>query len=167
MQASGSQIKHIPIPSTPNGSILSSSCEAVASTLNFIFTVPPACPLIVRLYFADSSTTSRLVSIITNDLKQGSDYNIGAAGDGGDMVELTVEAPVGLLELRIEPLSQLPAIISGIQLLKTPTCSHQGLVSLDTTGMHCSCSWLALAATAMRTLVSGSNAAHRCCSATL
>lgn len=139
MQASGSQIQHVPIPSTPKGSILSSSCQAAASTLEFIFAVPPACPLIVRLYFADSSATDRLVSIITNDLKQGSDYNIGAAGDGGDMVELSMKAPAGLLELRIVPLSELPAMISGIQLLSTPDCSQDELFALDTTGICCSC----------------------------
>lgn len=132
MQASGNEINHKAVENTPEGSVLSSACEAASTSIDFVFPVPPKCPLVLRLYFADATNTTRPVSIITNNLKQGSDYNIGLSGNGGDTVELKMPETAGLLELRILALSELPAIISGLQILSTGECTQSS--ALDTTG---------------------------------
>lgn len=137
MQATGTGVKHVNISGTPQGSLISSGCEATNTHLDFTFSVPPTCPIRVKLYFADTTGADRKLRIFANGDQLNSEFDVGATGSGGATLDVDVNSPdTGLLELSLVPSAgSAAALISGIQVYARQECPKSPSKFLSTTGV--------------------------------
>lgn len=139
MQATGTGVKHVNISGAPEGSLISSGCEATDTHLDFTFSLPPTCPVRVKLYFADSTGTDRKLKVYINGDRLNSEFDVGATGSSGATLDVDVNSPdTGLLELSLVPSSgSAPALVSGIQLYARKECPKPASKFVGTTGNAC------------------------------
>lgn len=136
LQATGTGVRHLNVTGTPEGSLLSSACEATNTHLDFTFSVPPECPVRVKLYFADSTGSARKVKVYANGDQLNNEFDVGATGSGGATLDVDVNSlDTGLLELSLVPSTgSAPALVNGIQVYARQECPKSVSKFLDTTG---------------------------------
>lgn len=136
-------MKHVKVPRAQAKSVLAAACESSAPTgqLEFLFDVPPSCPLELRLLFADGGDgPSRQVGIFADSKRLGPTYNIADAPARGDMLTYTLESgEAGLLDVRVMPVEEgTKARINGMQVLVGRGCAAPNHAARDTTGARAS-----------------------------
>ena len=119
--------------------MLAAACQSSAPSghLEFLFAVPPSCPLELRLLFADGEDgPSRQVGIFADEARLGQNYDVASAPPQGDMLTYTFDsAETGLLDVRVVPVEEgTQARVNGIQVLASRGCPAATHAAQDTTG---------------------------------